>query len=198
MNTQICVRVCCSGWGWSLLVVQNLEEVLHLFQTENASLSIPVSLSTKELKCFKHLKHGAVIHQHWCLVVTCFPLSHRRTRSCCGTCASQDPKVSSPLLHTLHLWRHRLCSRHNTTDQTVPPQRRLMLPAARREAARWSHKSVRAATCSVLLLGRWPGLRTGCACWGCSDVTKRGSWLRAGVRLTLCCMTQITGENFST
>lgn len=195
MNTQFCVCVCCSGWGWSLLVVQNLEEVLHLFQTENASLSFLDSLSTGELK---HLKHWAVTHQHWCLLVTCFPLSRPGMSGCCGTraCAPRDPKKSLPHYCT-HSTSGGTGSVLQTTDRSVDPRHRLKLPAARREAAHWSHGSFWAAACSVLVLGRWPGLRTGCASWGCSDVTKCGSWLRAGVRLTLCCMTQSTRENFS-
>lgn len=66
MNEHTVLCACLLQWvRWSLLVFQNLEEVLHLFQTEKASLSFPDSLSTRELTC---LKHWAVTHQGWCLV----------------------------------------------------------------------------------------------------------------------------------
>lgn len=68
-----------------------------------------------------------------------FSLSLPCMRRCCGTPASagQDPrKCSFHLLHTLQLWRHRLC----VPDKTVHPQCRLKLPAAKREAASRSHK----------------------------------------------------------
>lgn len=113
MNTQFCVRVCCTGWWWSLLVLQNLEEVLHLFQTENASLSFPDSLGTRELTQLKQFQFETIttlscytsVQVSGSYLFSPLPTPAERLLCLC-LCPSGSQKVSSPLLHMLCLWRH--------------------------------------------------------------------------------------------
>lgn len=93
-------------------------------------------------------------------------------------------------------WRHRLCV-PDTTQQINPSILSTGLCFQQPEG-RLHTEATRVSGQPLALCCWWPRLRTGRACWGCSDVTKCGNWLHAGVRLTLCCMMQISRENFFT